>query len=171
MFKKYFNTVVLALLLFAISVTGLSCSQQKKETQKFNLIEATISDVHEAMRSGNLTARQLVEAYIKRIKYYDQSTRLNSIVVINPDALKEADKLDEEFKRTGKLRPLQGIPIIVKDNYDTKGLQTSGGSLALKGADPSEDAYQIKKLKEAGAIVLAKSNMAEWAFSNVVTVS
>ncbi len=171
MFKKYFNTVVLSILLFAVSVIGLSCSQQKKETQKFNLIEATISDVHEAMRSGNLTARQLVEAYIKRIKYYDRSTRLNSIVVINPNALKEADKLDKEFKRTGKLLPLQGIPIIVKDNYDTKGLQTSGGSLALKGAVPSEDAYQVKKLKEAGAIVLAKSNMAEWAFSNVVTVS
>jgi Asp-tRNA(Asn)/Glu-tRNA(Gln) amidotransferase A subunit family amidase len=150
MFKKYFNTFVLTLFLFATSVTGLSCSKQKKENRKFKLIEATISDVHKAMRSGNLTARQLVEAYIKRIKYYDQSTRLNSIVVINPDALKEADKLDKEFKRTGKLLPLQGIPIIVKDNYDTKGLQTSGGSLALKGADPSGDAYQVKKLKEAG---------------------
>src|SRR5205823_8135398 len=88
-----------------------------------------------------------------------------------PDALADADKLDQEFKRTGKLRPLHGIAVIVKDNYDTRDLQTTGGSLAMKGFTPSEDAFMVKKLREAGAIVLAKSNMAEWAFNPYLTVS
>src|SRR5580692_10709653 len=86
-------------------------------------------------------------------------------------ALGEADKLDQEFKRTGKMRPLHGIPVIVKDNYDTFDLQTTGGSLAMKGDVPPTDAFMVKRLREAGAIVLAKSNMAEWAFSPYVTVS
>jgi len=138
---------------------------------RINLVETTISDIHAAMRSGRLTSRTLVEAYLKRIEAFDQKTRLNSIVVVNPNALAEADRLDAEFKRTRKLRPLHGIPVIVKDNYDTKDLQTTGGSLALKGSIPPDDAYQVRKLREAGAIVLAKSNMAEWAFSPLVTVS
>jgi Asp-tRNA(Asn)/Glu-tRNA(Gln) amidotransferase A subunit family amidase len=137
----------------------------------FELIEATIAEAHAAMRAGKLTSHQLVEAYLRRIRAYDQSTRLNAIVLINPNALAEADKLDQEFKRTGKMRPLHGIPVIVKDNYDTFDLQTTGGSLAMKGNIPPTDAFMVKKLREAGAIVLAKSNMAEWAFSPYVTVS
>src|SRR5499426_1501083 len=137
----------------------------------FELNETTIADIHRAIRSGRITCRQLVEAYLKRIEAYDQSTKLNSIVIVNPQALAEADRLDEEFKRTKKLRPLHGIPVIVKDNFDTKDLQTTGGSLALKGSIPSDDAYQVRKLREAGAIVLAKSNMAEWAFSPMLTES
>ena len=105
--------------------------------------------------------------YLKRIKKYDQSTRLNSIVVLNPHALATADSLDALFKETGKLLPLQGIPILVKDNFDTHDMQTAGGSLAMKGSIPPDDAYQVKKLREAGAIILGKTNMAEWAFSNV----
>ena len=123
------------------------------------------------MRSGEITSRELVDIYLRRIKTYDQSTQLNAIVVINPEAKKRAKELDREYKKTGVLRPLHGIPLIVKDNYDTKDLQTTGGSLALKGSLPLDDAYQVKVLREAGAIVLAKSNMAEWAFSPVVTES
>ena len=122
-----------------------------------------------------MTCRQLVEAYLKRINAYDQSAKLpnklNAIVLVNPNALAEADRLDAEFKRTRKPRPLHGIPLIVKDNYDTKDLQTTGGSRALKGSIPPDDAYQVRKLREAGAIVLAKSNMAEWAFSPYLTES
>ncbi|MBL8188892.1 MAG: amidase, partial [Acidobacteria bacterium] len=99
------------------------------------------------MRSGKLTARQLVEAYLKRIDVYDQSTKLNAIVIVNPNALAEADKLDAEFKRTKKMRPLHGIPVIVKDNFDTKDLQTTGGSIALKGSIPPDDAFQVRKLR------------------------
>jgi len=137
----------------------------------FELIEATISEIHQAIRSGEVTCRELVKAYLKRIETYDQSTGLNAIVIINPNALAKANELDEEFKRTGKLGPLHGIPTIVKDNYDTKDLQTTGGSLALKGSTPPDDAYQVRELRETGAIVLAKSNMAEWAFNPYVTVS
>src|SRR5262249_16101593 len=108
---------------------------------------------------------------LDRIRAFDQATGLNAIVVINPNALAEADRLDQEFRRTKKLRPLHGIAVIVKDNYDTYDLQTTGGSLALKGFVPREDAFMVKKIREAGAIVLAKSNMAEWAFSPYVTVS
>ena len=139
--------------------------------RKFELTETTISEIHQSIRSGKISCRQLVEAYLKRIEMYDQSTRLNSIVIINPQALTEADRLDEEFKRTRNLRPLHGIPVLVKDNYDTKDLQTTGGSLALKGSIPPDDAFQVRKIREAGAIVLAKSNMAEWAFSPMLTES
>ena len=165
-----------------VSVLGDVESSQNASAQKktsvavrarghFEIIEATIAEAHAAMRVGKLTSRQLVEEYLRRIRAYDQSTRLNAIVVLNPNALAEADKLDQEFKRTGKMRSLQGIPVIVKDNYDTHDLQTAGGSLAMKGNIPPTDAFMVKKLREAGAIVLAKSNMAEWAFSPYVTVS
>src|SRR6185312_2955214 len=108
---------------------------------------------------------------ILRISAYDQPTGLNSLLLVNPDALKEADREDREFKRSGRLRPLECVPMIVKDNYDTKDLQTTGGSLALKSFVPAEDAFMVKKIRAAGAIILAKSNMAEWAFSPYVTVS
>jgi amidase len=142
-----------------------------KEVNEFELIETTISDIHGAFRSRKLTSRQLVDAYLVRIAEYDQPTRLNSLVVVNSNALAEAGRLDEEYCTTGKLRPLHGIPVIVKDNYDTHDLQTAGGSLALKGSKPPDDAFVVRRLREAGAIVLAKSNMAEWAFSPFVTVS
>lgn len=135
------------------------------------MTELTISAIHDALCTGELTCRKLVQSYLDRIEMYDQSTHLNAIVIINPAALTDADRLDTEHQETGKLRPLHGIPIIVKDNYNTKDLQTTAGSLALKGSLPANDAYQVRKLREAGAIVLAKSNMAEWAFSPQMTVS
>lgn len=135
------------------------------------MIETTIADIQQAFRTGKINCRSLVEGYLERIGVYDQTTRLNAIVVTNPKALAEADELDAEFKQTGKLRRLHGIPVIIKDNFDTQDLQTTGGSLALMGSTPPDDAYQVRKLREAGAIVLAKSNMAEWAFSPLVTVS
>lgn len=138
---------------------------QASLTGKFELIETTISDIHRAYRAGTLTSEQLVKAYLERIQTYDQPTKLNSIILINPEAIATARALDAEFKKTGKLRSLHGIPVIVKDNFNTKGLQTTGGSIALKGFVPTEDAWQVKKLREAGAIILAKSNMAEWAFT------
>ena len=164
--------VAVALIMIAGVLTAARLRVSAADgPRRFNMVEATISQIHEAIRSGRLTCRSLVEGYLDRIRAYDQPTRLNAIVIVNPEALNEADRLDQEFKRTGKLRPLHGIPVIVKDNYDTRDLQTTGGSLALKGSVPPDDAFQVKKLREAGAIVLAKSNMAEWAFSPLVTVS
>lgn len=159
------------LLTAALSMPGMRAQTTAGNKTKFEVTETTIAETREAIRSGKVTCRQLVEAYIERIRKYDQSTRLNAIIVINPEALADADKLDQEYARTHKLRPLHGIAVIVKDNYDTKGLQTTGGSLAMKGFVPVEDAFMVKRLREAGAIVLAKSNMAEWAFSPYVTMS
>ena len=170
---------ILSIVLFFLSITFFvvtGCTDNSEKGHKssaddFVVVETTIAEIHRAVQSGRLTCRELVETYLKRIETYDQPTILNAIVVINSNALKRADELDEEFRRTKKLRPLHGIPLIVKDNYDTKDLQTSGGSLALKGSIPPDDAYQVRVLREAGAIVLAKSNMAEWAFSPYQTVS
>lgn len=149
-------------LLLFIFITGHSYGQKPATP---TLPELTIADIHRAYQRGDYTSEQLVRAYLNRIRAYDQPTHLNSILLINPDALQTARALDLEFKKTGKLRPLHGIPVIVKDNFNTKGLQTTGGSIALKGFKPTTDAWQVRKLKEAGAIVLAKSNMAEWAFT------
>lgn len=158
------------LLFFSILMPA--CSPKKEVSGSgFPVIETTIKDIHEAYKSGTLTCRDLVEIYLARIEKFDKSTRLNAIVVVNPDALKTADELDKEFQTTGKLRPLHGIPVIVKDNYETYDMQTTGGSIALKGFIPPDDAFQVRKLREAGAIMLVKSNMAEWAFSPYHTLS
>ena len=141
------------------------------QSAPFRIEEASVAQMLDAIRTHQTTCRQLVQAYIDRIHTLDRSTRLNSIILINPEALADADALDAEFARTGKLRPLHGIPVIVKDNYDTANLQTTGGSLALKDFTPGTDAFMVKRLRDAGAIVLAKSNMAEWAFSPYVTES
>lgn len=118
-----------------------------------------------------MSCAQVAEAYLERIKTYDQPTGLNSMVVINPEAVEQAKALDREYIRTMKLRLLHGVPIIVKDNYDTHDLQTSAGSLAMKGSLPPDDSFQVRRLREAGAVVLGKSNMAEWAFSPYITES
>lgn len=154
-----------------ILLTGLISSVRARSQHRFEVSETTIAATHQAIRTGRVTCHELVEGYLARISAYDQPTGLNALVVVNSNALKEADRLDREFKRSGKLRPLQCIAMIVKDNYDTRDLQTTGGSLALKGFVPAQDAYMVRKIREAGAIILAKSNMAEWAFSPYVTVS
>ena len=157
-------------------------AQPSSKPAAFRVEEASIAETLDAIRTHRVTCRQLVERYLARIKAYDQTletipslpgqkVRLNSIILINPQALADAGRLDAEFAATGKLRPLHGVPVIVKDNYDTAGLQTTGGSLAMKGNLPATDAFMVQRLRAAGAIVLAKSNMAEWAFSPYLTES
>ena len=137
----------------------------------WDVYETTIRQYHLLLREGDVTCEETVGIYLDRIAELDQSTGLNSMVVLNPKALKRARELDEEYKSTGQLRRLHGVPVIVKDNYDTHDLQTAAGSLAMKGSLPPDDAYQVRKLREAGAVVIGKSNMAEWAFSPFQTVS
>ena len=138
----------------------------------FEVHEATIASIHAEMRAGRLTCRALVEQYLRRIDVYDKNgPAINAIVVINADALKQAEELDRRFAATGIVGPLQCVPTIVKDNFETIGLQSANGSLALAGYVSDQDAFQVKRIKEAGAIVLAKSNMAEWAFTPYETVS
>jgi amidase len=138
----------------------------------FQVEEATISKIHEALTAGRITCRSLVERYIRRIATYDKNgPALNAIVVVNPEALKQADDLDRRESQSGFVGPLHCVPAIVKDNFETIGLQSANGSLALAGFMSTKDAFQVKRIKEAGAIVLAKSNMAEWAFTPYETVS
>ena len=138
----------------------------------FKIDEATIAGVHAAFKAKTLTCHALVDAYLRRIEAYDKTgPALNAIVVVNPNALAEADALDAKFKKSGLTGPLHCVPAIVKDNYETIGLQSADGSLALKGFVSDKDAFLVKRIKEAGAIVLAKSNMAEFAFSPLETVN
>lgn len=138
----------------------------------FDVHEKSIAELHTAMRAGDVTARHLVDAYLTRIDAYDKrGPSLNSIIVVHPRARATADSLDAIFARTGEfVGPLHGIPIIVKDNYDTFDLPTTAGSASLADSIPPQDATMVAKLRAAGAIVLAKSNMAEFAFSPVETI-
>ncbi len=138
----------------------------------FEVEEATISQVHEAMKAGRLTCRALVAQYLKRIEAYDKNgPAINAIVLINPDVENQAGEMDRRFSQSGLTGPLHCVPMIVKDNFETQGLRTTDGALALAKFIPDNDAFQVKRVKDAGALVLAKSNMAEWAFSPYETVS
>jgi Asp-tRNA(Asn)/Glu-tRNA(Gln) amidotransferase A subunit family amidase len=168
--KQIFRTL-LGLIVTSSLLAFFGGKTHSAAAGKFEIVEASIAETHRAIREHRVTCHQIIEMYLKRIQAYDQSTHLNSLVVINPNALAEADKFDANFKRTKELYGLQCIAVIVKDNYDTLGLQTTGGSLAMKGFVPSTNAFMVERIRAAGAIVLAKSNMAEWAFSPYVTVS
>ncbi|MBS1830608.1 MAG: amidase [Acidobacteria bacterium] len=138
----------------------------------FPVEETTIAEVHEAMRAGRLSCRTLVDAYLRRIAAFDKNgPALNALVVVNPSAPQEADELDRRFRSSRLTGPLHCVPLIVKDSFETVGLQSANGSLSLAGYVAAKDAFQVKRVKEAGALVLAKSNMAEWAFSPYETVS
>jgi len=129
------------------------------------LPEWTIAELQEKMESGELTARQISELYLQRIEAFDKDGPvINSIIELNPDALEIAGQLDEE-RKAGKLRgPLHGIPVLLKDNIDTHDkMQTTAGSLALEGNYAAKDAFIVKKLRKAGALILGKTNLSEWA--------
>lgn len=158
-------------LFLAVFICNSCTSRKEMKQQKFDVLETNIDAIHKAFQNKTCTCEILVTDYLNRITAYDQPTHLNSIIVTNPDAIKRARELDEEYKRTGKMRLLHCIPMIIKDNYQTVGLQTTGGSILFKGFIPVKDAHMVKLLKDVGAIVLAKSNMAEWAFSPKVTIS
>jgi amidase len=131
---------------------------------KFSLIEATVDEITQAFEFGALTAEQLVQLYLNRIEAYEESgPMLNAITYINPEALEVARALDAEFQ-AGEIRsPIHGIPVLLKDNVDTFDMPTSNGSVILKDAIPPDDAFIAASLREAGAIILAKASMGEFA--------
>lgn len=133
--------------------------------REFELQDATIAELQEGMRSGKYTSRKLVELYLQRIDELDQAgPKLNQLLETNPDALKIADALDEERRSKGPRGPLHGIPIVVKDNIATADrMATTAGSLALVGAVARKDSFVAHKLREAGAVLLGKTNLSEWA--------
>lgn len=129
-----------------------------------DLDSATIADINAAFDAGTLTSEKLVQMCLARIAAYDrQGPSLHAVITLNPKALETARTLDAERKRTGRRSPLHGIPVVLKDNYDTFDMPTTGGSVLLEGSIPSRDAFVVKKLRDAGAIILAKVNMSEFA--------
>ncbi len=127
-------------------------------------LEATIPELQEAMRTGRLTSVQLVDFYLARIAAYDTSgPRLNAFITVNPSARDEAAARDAERAASGPRGPLHGIPVVLKDNIGTSDLPTTAGSLALEGFLPSADAFVVRRLREAGAVVIGKANMCEFA--------
>jgi amidase len=131
----------------------------------FELDEITISELQEGIKSGKFTARSLVEKYSARIDEIDKhGPALNSIIELNPDAISIADALDRERKEKGPRGPLHGIPVLIKDNIDTADkMMTTAGSLALVGSKPAKDSHVVQKLRAAGAVILGKTNLSEWA--------
>ncbi|GBL12609.1 glutamyl-tRNA(Gln) amidotransferase subunit A [Microcystis aeruginosa Sj] len=162
------------LAAFAVSSSisiGLP-TQVLASSLQFRLEEATIDSINQAFDAGILDSRQLVQLYLNRINAYDDSgPRINSIISINLDALSIATALDIERRTTGPRSPLHGIPVILKDNYDTFDMPTSAGALAFQNFIPTTDAFQVAKLRDAGAIILAKANLSEFAFSGSTSIS
>ena len=160
-----------ALLVLAL-VSPAHAQQPARARRAFDVTETTIAAIHAAMRAGTLTCRALVSAYLQRVAAYDKAgPAINALIVVNPEALAVADSLDRRFAAAGMTGPLHCIPIIVKDNFETRDLPTTAGSLSLQGMIPRQDAFMVRRIREAGAIVLAKSNMAEFAFTPYETVS
>lgn len=151
------------LIPFFVFLLLFSACQPEKSKTPLDLETLSIDSIHDKFISGDLSAVELVESYLARIDSINP--KINALTIINPKALEIAKALDEEYKQTGILRPLHGIPMIVKDNINTIGMPTTAGSLALADFYPETDAFIIQKLEAAGAIIIAKSNMAEWAFS------
>lgn len=141
------------------------------QTGPFDVTEKSILDLQAAQSDGRVTSRELVTQYLARIRAYDRAgPSLNAMVVLNPRALEEADRLDHERKTQGPRGPLHGIPVVVKDNFLTKDMPTSGGTLALATFRPQSDAFQVERLRRAGAIVLGKTALHELA-AGVTTIS
>lgn len=156
-----------------IAFTGLSllaaCHSESKKS--FTLVETTISDIQGAVKSGEVSCVAVIEGYIARINAYDQAKGINAISAINPNAIARAKEVDQAIQNNENMPELFCTPLLIKDNFDTHDMVTTGGSIALKDSLPPDDAFMVRKLREAGAIVLAKTNMAEWAFSPRETVS
>ena len=160
---------LLALANVAVASTPVAA---QRPSSTFRVEEATIATVHAAFRAHTLTCHALVQRYLDRVDAYDKrGPAINALITLNPAALAVADSLDRRFAKEGLTGPLHCVPMIVKDNFETHDLQTTAGSLSLKGWIPPRDATMVRRIRDAGAIVLAKSNMAEWAFTPYETVS
>lgn len=135
------------------------------EVKPFELDEITISELQDGMKSGKFTARSLVEKYTARINEIDkQGPAVNAVIELNPEAEAIADAMDQERKAKGPRGPLHGIPVLIKDNIDTADrMMTTAGSLALVGSKPPKDSFVAAKLRAAGAVILGKTNLSEWA--------
>jgi amidase len=155
---------ILTMLLVACLTPWAACDTDRS----FHLMEASITDIHDALQAGTLTCHSLVQQYLDRIDVYDkQGPAVNAMLYLNPQALQQADAMDQEFKRTHKLKPLGCIPIVLKDNFETADMPTTAGSILLKGVHPPKDAFAVAKLRENGALILGKANLQEFASGGI----
>jgi amidase len=153
--------LILRLALAGAVVLG---SYAEASAQAIDLDSATVADLNAAFDKGTLTSEKLVQLSIARIEAFDRKgPAIRAVITLNPKALETARALDAERKAKGKRSPLHGIPVVLKDNFDTFDLPTTGGSVLLEGSVPPDDAFVVKRLREAGAIILAKVNMSEFA--------
>lgn len=147
-----------------VAVALLVATREPAAAKTIDLDSATIADINAAFNAGTLTAEKLVQMCLARIQAYDRKgPALHAVITLNPKALEIARQLDAERKAKGARSPLHGIPVVLKDNFDTSDMPTTGGSLLLEGSIPPDDAFIVKKLRDAGAIILAKVNMSEFA--------
>lgn len=155
----------LSLRLTAILTVIAASTVVSRGAPSYPVDEISIEELEAAYTSGKATAHGVTQAFLDRIAKYDQKgPALGAIIMVNPHALDEADRLDAALKSTGKpIGPLHGVPVLIKDNYDVAGLQTTGGSAALLGWTPAKDSAAVAKLRAAGAIIVAKTTMSEWA--------
>ena len=153
--------VLRACLLAAICMIGGAGAVR---AQPFDLTTASVADINRAMDAGGLSAEQLVRLYLARIEAYNEAgPRIAAVIAVNPDALEQARALDAERRAKGRRGPLHGVPVIVKDNIDTAEMPTTGGSMVLAGYRPSVDAPIVRRLRDAGAIILGKANLDDFA--------
>ncbi len=174
--KKIFISLLSVLILFTGFKCGSDEGQSSSQNKQDQLIpdEITVVQMQQAYKNGDYTIQEVVQFYLNRIETTDKSgPNLNSIIQINPEALEIAKQLDKELKE-GKVRgPMHGIPVIIKDNIDTHDqMETTAGSRALIGSHPDQDSWVAKALKNAGAIIIAKANLSEWAnFRGILSTS
>ena len=147
---------ILIVLLFSLSLAARAATVA--------LTDASVSQLQAAMAGGTLTAEKLTELFLARIAAYEKAgPKLNAIITLNPKALDEARALDAERKAKGPRGPLHGIPVLLKDNFETTDLPTTAGFYALRDSYPAQDAEPTRRLRAAGCIILAKTNMSEFA--------
>ena len=155
------------LLLLTLAVVSAAC--RPEVSPPFRVVETTVAEVQAAIRDGTTTCREVVQRHLARIEAYDD--RVNAITVLNPSALDRAAALDASLVGGEAPGPLFCVPMLVKDNFDTHDMVTTGGSIALADNIPPDDADMVRRIRDAGAVVIAKTNMAEWAFSARQSVS
>lgn len=161
--------VLLTSIGLLLSACAISMPTQKQDG--FSFIETTIEDIHTAIKDQTIDCETITKGFLDRIKKYDEISGLNSIIYINPNAINRAQALDYKFQQAKTMHSLHCVPVILKDNFDTADMPTEAGSIALSGSIPPNDAYMVKKLRQADAIIIARSNMGEWAFSPYNTIS
>ncbi len=157
-----------ALLGSAIAALGIAASAPLATAQNapanFQVMETTIDDIHAAMQAGRLTAHQLTQLYLDRIRAYDkQGPKINAIITLNPQALAYADRLDAAYRTSGFVGPMHGIPVLVKDEIDAAGMPTTLGTTVFRDYRPTRDSFVVERLRKAGAVILGKTTLSEFA--------